>query len=234
MPRPLRPPIENGFYHVTSRGNRRCEIYCDSADKKYFLGLLADVVERFGWLLHAYCLMTNHYHLVVRTPLANISRGMQRLNSMHASWFNWRHGCSGHLFQGRFHTVDVEDQSHFIELARYVVLNPVRAGITDHPAGYSWSSYRSTVGSASRPSFLASDAILEEFGPNLEDAQAAYASFVKAGIGEAVHVRSGHVRGQTRDVVLRAMAAQPNPYVPGKRSASSPTSSDAGSPTTFR
>jgi REP element-mobilizing transposase RayT len=118
MPHPLRPPIENGLYHVTARGNRRCDIYRDGADKKYFLGLTANVVERFGWLLPAYCLMTNHYHLVVRTPLANISCGMQRLNSMHAQWCNWRHGYSGHLFQGRFHSVDVEDQSHFIELPR--------------------------------------------------------------------------------------------------------------------
>jgi REP-associated tyrosine transposase len=207
MPRPLRPPIENGLYHITSRGNRRCEIYRDSADKKYFLSLLANVVESFGWRLSAYCLMTNHYHLVVRTPLANISRGMQRLNSMHAQWFNWRYACSGHLFQGRFHSVDVEDQSHFVELSRYVVLNPVRAAIVDHPASYSWSSYRANVGIVERPTFLACEAIWEEFGPRLDDAQAAYASFVKAGIDEAIVARSGHVPGLTPDVALAAMAA---------------------------
>jgi putative transposase len=207
MTRPLRPPIEDGLYHVASRGNRKCEIYRDGADRKYFLGLLSDVVERFGWLLHAYCLMTNHYHLVVRTPLANISRGMQRLNGMHAQWFNWRHGYSGHLFQDRFHSVDVEDQSHFIELSRYVVLNPVRAAIVDHPAGYRWSSYCATVGSVARPAFLACDSILEEFGPGVEQAQAAYASFVKAGIDEALRVRWSHGRGLTPDVVPAAMAA---------------------------
>jgi putative transposase len=207
MPRPLRPPISNGLYHVTSRGNRRCEIYRDGADRKHFLALLTNVVERFGWLLHAYCLMSNHYHLVIRTPLANISRGMQRLNSMHAQWFNWRYGCRGHLFQDRFHSVDVEDQSHFIELSRYVVLNPVRASIVDHPAAYIWSSYRATVGSVQRPTFLACDAILEEFAPNLEHAQAAYASFVKAGIDEALRGRSSHVPGLTPDVAIAAMAA---------------------------
>jgi REP element-mobilizing transposase RayT len=207
MPRPLRPPIENGLYHVTSRGNRRSEIYRDGADRKYFLGLLSNVVERFGWLVHAYCLMTNHYHLVVRTPFANISAGMQRLNAMHAQWFNWRYGYSGHLFQDRFHSVDVEDQSHFIELSRYVVLNPVRAGIEDHPAAYAWSSYRATVGSVERPAFLACDAILEEFGPRLDDAQAAYASFVKAGIEEALRVRWSHGPRLTPDVRTAAMAA---------------------------
>jgi putative transposase len=207
MPRPLRPPIENGLYHVTSRGNRRCEIYRDEADRKYFLGLLANVVERFSWLLHAYCLMTNHYHVVVRTPLANISRGMQRLNSMHAQWFNWRHGCTGHLFQDRFYSADVEEQSHFVELSRYVVLNPVRASIVDHPAAYTWSSYRATVGSIARPTFLDCDAILEEFGPDVEHAQGAYASFVKAGIDEALRVRSGHVPGLTPDVVFAAIAS---------------------------
>jgi putative transposase len=207
MPRRLRPPIENGLYHVTSRGNRRCEIYRDGADLKYFLGLLANVVERFEWLVHAYCLMTNHYHLVVRTPLANISRGMQRLNSMHAQWFNWRYACSGHLFQERFHSAEVEDQSHFIELSRYVVLNSVRAGIVDHPAAYGWSSYRATVGSVARPAFLACEHILEDFGPNLDDAQGAYASFVKAGIDDALRARSGHLPGLTPDVVIAAMAA---------------------------
>jgi putative transposase len=207
VPRSLRPPIENGLYHVTSRGNRRCEIYRDGADLKYFLALVSNVVERFGWLVHAYCLMTNHYHLVVRTPLANISGGMQRLNAMHAQWFNWRYNLSGHLFQDRFHSVDVEDQSHFVELSRYVVLNPVRAGITDHPGAYRWSSYRATVGSVARPDFLACDAILEEFGHRLDDAQAAYASFVKAGIGDALRVRSGHGPGLTPDVAFGAMAA---------------------------
>jgi REP-associated tyrosine transposase len=207
MPRPPRPPIENGLYHVTSRGNRRCEIYGDGADRKYFLGVLSNVVEGFGWLVHAYCLMTNHYHLVVRTPLANISGGMQRLNGMHAQWFNWRYGHCGHLFQGRFHSVDVKDQSHFIELSRYVVLNPVRAGIVDHPAGYTWSSYRATIGSIPRPEFLACESILDEFGPRLDDAQAAYASFVKAGADDALRARSGHVPGLTPDVARAARAA---------------------------
>jgi REP element-mobilizing transposase RayT len=192
---------------VTSRGNRRCEIYCDAADRKYFLGVVANVVERFAWVLHTYCLMTNHYHLVVQTPLANISAGMQRLNSMHAQWFNWRHGLSGHLFQGRFHSVDVEDESHFLELSRYVVLNPIRAGIAEHPAAYTWSSYRAMVGIVERPALLRCDAVLAAFGPTTEDAQAAYASFVKAGIDEALRVHWGHGPGLTPDVVPVAMAA---------------------------
>ena len=207
MPRALRPPIENGLYHVTARGNRRCAIYRDDADRTYFLGVLANVVERLAWRLHVYCLMTNHYHLVVQTPLANISRGMQRLNSMHAQWFNWRHELDGHLFQGRFHSVDVEEESHFIELSRYVVLNPVRAGIAEHPAAYRWSSYRATIGIGERPKFLTCESIFETFGSTVDDAQAAYASFVKAGIDEAIRVRSSHGPGLTPDVGVLAMAA---------------------------
>jgi hypothetical protein len=95
--RPLRAQFENAVYHVTSRGNRKQEIYADSADRRYFLQVLETNVERYGWLVHAYCQMTNHYHLLVQTPLANISAGMQRLNAMYAEWFNWRHRVSGHL-----------------------------------------------------------------------------------------------------------------------------------------
>jgi REP element-mobilizing transposase RayT len=206
MPRPLRPPIENGLYHVMSRGNRRGEIYRDDVDCLYFLDVVAKVVERLDWRVSGYCLMTNHYHLVLCTPLGDISRGMQRLNSMYAQWFNWRYGLDGHLFQGRFHSEDVVTQSHFVELTRYVVLNPVRAGIAEHPASYTWSSYRAAIGIESGPGFFRRDAILEEFGPGVEQAEAGYASFVKAGLDEALRARSSYVRGQTPDVGVGAMA----------------------------
>jgi hypothetical protein len=132
--------------------------------------------------------------------LGDISRGMQRLNSMYAQWFNWRHALDGHLFQGRFHSEDVVTQSHFVELTRYVVLNPVRAGIVEHPAAYTWSSYRAAIGMEAAPTFFKRDAILDEFGPQVDKAESNYAAFVKAGMDEALRARSSHVRGQTPDV----------------------------------
>src|SRR5438105_1087717 len=164
MARPLRPQIEDGIYHVTSRGNRQQEIYADAADRNYFFQLLRRNVERYGWLVHAYCLMTNHYHVLLETPQPNISTAMQRLNSMYAGWFNWRHRFSGHLFQGRFHSAMVEADSHFVEVCRYVVLNPVRAGICDDPAEYRWSSYHATAGTHRSPDFLTLKTVVDLFG----------------------------------------------------------------------
>src|SRR5947208_3575723 len=111
------------------------------ADSAFWLGLCSQTVHECSWLCHAYCQMTNHFHLLVETPDANISDGMQTLNSEHAQWSNWRYGYRGHLFQGRFHSELVEDADHFLELSRYVVLNPVRAGLCAHADDWPWSSY---------------------------------------------------------------------------------------------
>jgi putative transposase len=197
MARPLRAQFENAVYHVTSRGNRKQEIYADSADRRYFLQVLERNVERYGWLTHAYCQMTNHYHLLVQTPLANISAGMQRLNAMYAEWFNWRHRVSGHLFQGRFHSTLVETGEQFVETCRYVALNPVRAGIRDEPGDYRWSSYLPTAGKEPVPSFLALETIVELFGGRPDFAPKLYAAFVAAGVERAIQARSGHVSGLT-------------------------------------
>lgn len=197
MARPLRPQFENAVYHVTSRGNRRQEIYVDSADRRYFLQLLARNVERYEWLIHAYCQMTNHYHLLIQTPLPNISAGMQRLNAMYAEWFNWRHRLSGHLFQGRFHSTLVETDAHFAEACRYVVLNPVRGGICDDAGEYRWSSYLPTAGQERVPSFLTFETILALFGGRPDLAPKLYAAFVAAGVDDAIRARTGHVPGLT-------------------------------------
>ena len=197
MPRPLRPQIEHGSYHVTSRGNRKQEIYVDAADRKYFLELATRNCERYEWMIHAYCLMTNHYHLLVETPQANISAAMQRLNAMYAEWFNWRHRVSGHLFQGRFHSVSIKTDAQFATVCRYIVLNPVRAGICDDPVEYGWSSYRATAGVDRPPDFLTLTRIGELFGGRVEPAAMFYAAFVAAGAEEARRVRTGHVSGLT-------------------------------------
>ena len=124
MARPLRINRVNGRYHVTARGNERKAIYRDDRDRSHFLELLSEMVERYGVQLHAYVLMDNHYHLLLQTPEANLSRAVQWLNVSYGVWFNRRHHRAGHLFQGRFKALVVEDDSGWQEVARYVHLNP--------------------------------------------------------------------------------------------------------------
>jgi len=115
--------------------------------------VLAEAVERYHWICHAYCLMPNHYHLLVETPLANLSQGMRQLNGAYTQAFNRRHNRTGHLLQGRYKAILVEKESHLLELARYIVLNPVRAKLVRHPRAWRWSSYRATAGDEEPPSF---------------------------------------------------------------------------------
>jgi REP element-mobilizing transposase RayT len=141
MARARRVQIAGGIYHVTARGNRRQAIYQDDDDRRRFLGVRDRVVHRYGWRIHAYCLMTNHFHLLVETPDANLSRGMQRLNSEYATYFNTRFAHVGHLFQQRFVSRLIESEHYFLEALRYIAFNPVRAGLCEHPADWPWSSF---------------------------------------------------------------------------------------------
>ncbi len=168
-----------------SRGNRRQEIHVDAVDRVWFLERLEQVVGAFGWLLHAYCLMPNHYHLVLETPEPNLSAGMHRLNFLTAQSFNRRHDVDGHLFQGRFRSPLVTTDPHLVELSRYVVLNPVRARLVRHPADWRWSSYRATVGLVARPPFLTLDRVLSYFGRDGDEAMREYGAFVAAGVPRA-------------------------------------------------
>jgi len=131
MARPLRIELAGALYHVTSRGDERRPIFFEDGDRSAFLAVLGEVIARFGWLCHAYCLMTNHYHLLVETPHANLSQGMRQLNGVYTQYVNRSHRRVGHLFQGRFKGILVEKESYLLELARYVVLNPVRAGMEE-------------------------------------------------------------------------------------------------------
>jgi putative transposase len=148
MARPLRIEYDGALYHVTSRGNERKAIFKDDTDRELFLSTLAQVTERFHWTCHAYCLMDNHYHLVIETPDGNLSKGMRQLNGVYTQTFNRRHHRVGHLFQGRFKGILVQKESHYLEVCRYVVLNPVRAKAVKHPREWAWSSYRATGGLA--------------------------------------------------------------------------------------
>ena len=126
MARPLRLEFPHALYHVTARGNAQQDVYLDDDDRELFLCVLAEVIDRFRWICHAYCLMGNHYHLLIETPDANLSLGMRQLNGVYTQRFNRHHNRAGHLFQGRFKAILVERYSYLLELARYIVLNPLR------------------------------------------------------------------------------------------------------------
>jgi REP element-mobilizing transposase RayT len=185
MARPLRIEYDGALYHVTSRGNERKPIFKDDGDRELFLTTLRQVSERFHWLCHAYCLMGNHYHLVIETPDGNLSKGMRQLNGVYTQAFNRRHHRVGHLFQGRFKGILVQKESHYLEVCRYVVLNPVRAKAVKQPREWAWSSYRATGGLAAVPRCLKVEEILSHFGQRRGPAQEKYREYVGEGIAGA-------------------------------------------------
>jgi REP element-mobilizing transposase RayT len=144
MARLPRHALRDGrLFHVTARGVDRAAIFRDDADRRTFLTLLADCVRRFRWRCHAFCLMGNHYHLVVEPPeLAALSAGVHRLNGVYAQRFNRKHGRSGHLFGDRYSTWLVHDEAHYEATCAYVLANPVRAGLCDDPDEWPWSGIR--------------------------------------------------------------------------------------------
>jgi putative transposase len=141
MPRPPRLQIPGATYHITSRGNRRQSIYLDDDDCRMFLLLRDRVVRRCAWHVSAYCLMTNHFHLLIETPMPNLSRGMHQLNGGYASYFNERHRLDGHLFEKRFDSRVVHTEEQLSDTLRYIAFNPVKAGLCDHPRDWPWSSF---------------------------------------------------------------------------------------------
>ena len=170
------------MYHLTSRGNAGDAIYLDDEDRQLFLTAVASAVARFHWRLYAYCLMADHYHLLVETPQPNLSRGMRQLNGVYTQRFNRRRSRPGHVFQGRFKAVLVEQDRYLLELARHVVLNPIRTKVSDLES-YQWSSYKATAGLQPIPKWLSVDLVLNRFGVAKSSAQRRYIAFVKAGIG---------------------------------------------------
>ena len=183
MTRPLRLEFPGAMYHVTSRGDRRGPIYRDHTDRQFWLEELGKVCSRFNFVVHAFCEMTNHYHLVVEAVDGNLARGIRQLNGAYSQQFNRRHELVRHLFQGRYKAILVQKESYLLELARYVVLNPVRAGMVAAPADWAWSSHRHFMRSTGKPEWLEVDWLLSQFGTNRQNARHAYNEFVLRGIG---------------------------------------------------
>jgi len=164
MARPWRIEFEDAVYHVTSRGNNRQKIFLDDEDRGFFLECLGRASQRFELDVLAFCLMDNHFHLFLRTQRPNLSRAMHWLNGTYTGHFNWRHKRCGHLLQGRYKSVLLADDEHYLHLSMYIHLNPVRAGLVEHPREYSWSSYRDYVNRKSRFAWLNREEILSHYG----------------------------------------------------------------------
>ena len=184
MARPLRIELAGGLYHVTSRGDRREDIFLCEGDRYVWLKIFGDVCQRFNWICHAWCQMTNHYHVVVETVEGNLSQGMRQLNGVYTQKLNRAHCRVGHVFQGRYRAIMVEKDAYLLELMRYVVLNPVRAGMVGETGDWPWRSYRSMIGMSSRPDWLETDWVLGQFGNTRGKAVMDYIDFVHAGVDQ--------------------------------------------------
>lgn len=180
MSRPLRILFPGAIYHVTSRGNRRAPIFLDERDHLIWLDLLGEVAGKYSIKVMGYCLMPNHYHLLIETPIPNLSKAMHMLNARYCQHFNKRHGTSGHVIQGRFHAVLVKHIQQLLAVARYVVLNPVRAKLVENPADWKWSHHRYILAPEAAPIWLETKWILGQF--ECDEPTPRYAAFVMAGI----------------------------------------------------
>ncbi|UCD59076.1 MAG: transposase [Candidatus Hydrogenedentota bacterium] len=182
MARPLRIEFAGAFYHITARGNERKDIFKSIRDRSQFLSYLESATERYKAVLHVYCLMTNHYHLLLETPSGNLSQIMRHINGAYTTYFNTKRKRSGHLFQGRYKGILVEADEYAKELSRYIHLNPVRAGMVRSPGEYRWSSYRSYIGKEKPAGWLARGLVLGYFGKKVSESQRGYCDFVEAAL----------------------------------------------------
>jgi REP element-mobilizing transposase RayT len=179
MSRPLRIEYPGAFYHVTSRGNERKDVFKSKRDREKFLLYLESATERYGAKIHVYCLMSNHYHLLIETPGGNLSQVMRHINGAYTTYFNRKRQRSGHLFQGRYKAILVEADEYATQLSRYIHLNPVRAGIVGSPGDYPWSSYPYYTGQKKSADWLVTDFVLSFFGQTTSAAPKAYRDFVE-------------------------------------------------------
>lgn len=195
MARPLRVEYPGAYYHVISRGNNQEKIYKNDRDKEKFLEYLEKAAERFSIIIHTYCLMSNHYHLLVETPEANLSLAMQWINVSYATYFNRKRGRYGHLFQGRFKAILIDADEYLKHLSRYIHLNPVRAKMVSLPAEYQWSSYGAFIGENKALRFLETSWLMSNFGRTKKEAKRNYQDFVEKVDVKALENPSKQVTG---------------------------------------
>lgn len=179
MTRPLRVEYPDAFYHVVNRGNYQEKIYLNDRDREKFLEYLEKAAGRYSIIVHSYCLMGNHYHLLIQTPEPNLSMTMQWINVSYATYFNRKRDRHGHLFQGRFKAILIDADEYLKHLSRYIHLNPVRAKMVSSPADYQWSSYGAFIGKQKSPQFLETDWLLSTFGKSRKHARKSYQDFVE-------------------------------------------------------
>lgn len=183
MTRPLRIEFPGAIYHITARGDRKAPIYCDDTDRLVWLQTLGEVCAQCNFVAYAFCQMGNHYHLLLEAVDGNLSQGMRQLNGVYSQYFNRRHGLVGHVFQGRYNAILVQRGTYFLEVARYIVLNPVRAQLVTAPENWPWSSYQSTIQAVPAPAWLDVNHLLKHWADSLPNAVSMYRQFVLAGIG---------------------------------------------------
>ena len=180
MPRPLRIEYPGAWYHVMNRGLGGKNIYDNNKHREKFLQLLADAIEQYKIEIHSYCLMDNHYHLLVHTPHENLSRAMRHINGLYTQYYNRSKKTDGSLFRGRYKAVLIEGDSYLLQVSRYIHLNPMTANMIKRPEAYQWSSYKYYIGSAAQPPWLKIDIILSIVSHDHQNKQ--YQNFVMAGI----------------------------------------------------
>ncbi|MFH1438330.1 MAG: transposase, partial [Pseudomonadota bacterium] len=170
MARRIRLEYPGATYHVMSRGNNKQRVFFDREDYELFLSILKEVTVRFNWLCHVYCLMLTHYHLLIETMEANLSRGMHYLNTIFAQSFNKKHIRVGHVFQGRYKAIFIQKERYLVALSKYIAANPVKEGLVEKPDDWPWSSYRATIGLEKTPGFLYTDWLLGQFREHRREA----------------------------------------------------------------
>jgi putative transposase len=213
MTRPLRLEFAGAVYHVTSRGDRKSAIFYDDADRLAWLSVLAAVCKRFNFVVHAYCQMNNHYHLMVETIDGELARGMRQLNGAYSQYFNLRHDLVGHVFQGRYKAILVQKESYLLELSRYIVLNPIRAGIAASLADWRWSSHPYCMRTEGKPAWLETDWLLSHFGADRGRARRAYNAFILNGQGLVSPLRAVRhqmLLGDSSFIARHINAAEPD------------------------
>jgi len=183
MARPLRIEYEGAYYHVTSRGNERKKIFKSDRDREKFIDYLKSATERYSAVIHVYCLMDNHYHLLIQTPAGNLSQIMRHINGAYTTYYNIKRKRCGHLLQGRYKAILIEADAYALELSRYIHLNPVRAGMSETPEGYKWTSYQSYININKKPEWLYADFILGLFSGRAPEARKQYRKFVESMVG---------------------------------------------------